>query len=130
MGMSLVPWVSRPLLFFKRIQAPLIASERWWRTKSVKDYAHDESEGDKPAGASACSGVWNAGPDHPCHEAVRANNTSVTFDGVPVTRIYGVGPMKAGSTLVWQVLGAATQLSMGLDCQSSADTPLPVQVAR
>eukprot|EP00928_Gymnodinium_smaydae_P023677 TRINITY_DN19445_c0_g1_i3.p1 TRINITY_DN19445_c0_g1~~TRINITY_DN19445_c0_g1_i3.p1 ORF type:complete len:298 (-),score=89.72 TRINITY_DN19445_c0_g1_i3:177-1070(-) len=38
--------------------------------------------------------------------------------------------MKAGSTLVWQVLGAATQLSIGLDCEQATSSPIVELVAQ
>merc|ERR1719313_1898441 len=47
---------------------------------------------------------------------------------MPRTRVLGVGPMKSGSTAVWQALGAATQWTMGFDCSYLAQAPFVSEV--
>lgn len=144
---SLAPWLLDTLSFFDNVQARAIANTSWWLGANSQLHLDSDLEsGRVMAGASrrfsssldaadACSGVWGAGPEHPCRGAARAEESGPSAEGarpsgVPASRILGVGLMKAGSTAVWQALGAATQLSMGLDCSAAGTTALPLEAAR
>mmetsp|Transcript_50036 Transcript_50036/g.143861 ORF Transcript_50036/g.143861 Transcript_50036/m.143861 type:complete len:781 (+) Transcript_50036:925-3267(+) len=156
---QLTPWLWDPDNFFKFMLGPAFKSNRWWGRHRISEDMPPEANSDGvvvdamalsssrrpiPAqGFSACSGVWGAGPSHACHRATRGSGSSSEAEsgsrplevppagGVPRTRALGVGPMKAGSTVIWQALGAATQLSMGMDCELfSSGTSFVHRVAR
>lgn len=146
---ALAPWLIDMTAFFKIALGRAVSSNLWWLgTNAVGPIDDEASRVDKEimrrgsqsySTASPCSGVWNAGPDHACHllqtalqgksgGAMEAN--AAPSSGLPVTRIFGVGPMKAGSTVVWQALGAATQLSLGLDCDAMGVVRMASRAAR
>eukprot|EP00927_Polykrikos_kofoidii_P066606 TRINITY_DN6216_c2_g1_i1.p1 TRINITY_DN6216_c2_g1~~TRINITY_DN6216_c2_g1_i1.p1 ORF type:complete len:1157 (+),score=129.87 TRINITY_DN6216_c2_g1_i1:55-3525(+) len=122
----------KPDEFSRVFDGLLIRSERWRSSSSgietagsslVDPISRSSSVSLRPSVlTSACTGVWEVNEHHACHGGIRATRASDldnSWDGVPRTRILGTGMMKAGSTFVWQLLGAATQLSLGLDCSSS-----------
>lgn len=49
---------------------------------------------------------------------------------MPASRVLGVGPMKSGSTVMMQALGAATQLSVGFDCDGLTSGTLVSRASR
>jgi len=145
----LAPWLIDTTAFFKIVQGRAVSSDLWWLGTNSLGLIDDEAARvDKEvtrrgsqsySTASACSGVWDAGPDHACHlletaqvqkpgDETEAN--AKPRSGLAVTRIFGVGPMKAGSTVVFQALGAATQLSLGLDCDAMGVVRLASRAAR
>lgn len=116
---ALAPWVTSPVTFFIMMHRPIIKSNLWFPGATGVGGGRLRTPGSSRTDdiASACSGIWNADARHPCHQSATASKADVSQNGEPATRVFGVGPMKAGSTLVLQVLAAATQLSLGFDCQ-------------
>ncbi|CAE8615032.1 unnamed protein product, partial [Polarella glacialis] len=141
-------WLLEPIHFYHEVQSPVLQSDRWWRGGSERPlglaFGHPpasdaERQSLAPrlvggaAAADACSGVWNPDPDHACHANSRdksSEGVSPSENGMPATVVLGVGLMKAGTTLILQCLGAATQLSMGLDCNALAESRLAQRVAQ
>eukprot|EP00434_Breviolum_minutum_P009686 symbB.v1.2.008527.t1/scaffold532.1/size190944/1 len=127
---ALVPWLVDPHRFRVEVQTRVLMDDRWWRNGGVENAKNlwvqadvtsrrfGPEGGDTSTIQSACLGVWQLTDDHPCHHMPRGEASSA--DGMPRTRVLGVGLMKAGTTVIWQALGAALNLSMGMDCEALA----------
>lgn len=130
---ALAYWLEPPQRFLDKVWEPLLASDRWWRGELTRSGQKPEPQF-MPESATACFGVMGHDAEHPCRSAVRGGDPGGGVfrspAALPLTRVLGVGSMKAGSTAVWQALGAATQLPMGLDCDWIAHTDVVARVTR
>lgn len=103
----LAAW-QRDNLFMQEVLGPFVSSNLWWLGKEVEDEAPMQHVN---SSLSACAGVAEPGDCADREDVItRGPVTS------PLTRVLGVGLMKAGSTFVVQALRAATGLPMGMDC--------------
>jgi len=122
----LTPWLlPRPQRFMDDVWAPVLASNRWW-LGDIRQESWPTRPSARSSSEDACAGIKELYTGHPCHGAPRGGGPNLVVargpTRVPLTRVLGVGLMKAGSTAVWQALGAAVQLPMGFDCSAvSAD---------
>lgn len=119
-------WMRPPQRFLNAVWEPLLRSTVWWLGEGTSNGPPPRLL-PMPESASACFGVMSREADDPCLFGTRGGGEpGGGFPRgevlLPHTKVLGVGPMKSGSTLVWQALGAATQLPMGLDCDWVAHT--------
>jgi len=124
----LMPWIQRPRMFFEEIYSPVLASTHWWlgyrKTPLAVTAFAASTHSSIVESASACNGVWDVHPQHRCHLGFRGGGPGVGVIRPKAsrisTRVLGIGPMKAGTTVVLQALGAATQWPIGFDCEELA----------
>eukprot|EP00927_Polykrikos_kofoidii_P064936 TRINITY_DN60741_c0_g1_i1.p1 TRINITY_DN60741_c0_g1~~TRINITY_DN60741_c0_g1_i1.p1 ORF type:complete len:1142 (+),score=161.66 TRINITY_DN60741_c0_g1_i1:350-3427(+) len=149
---ALVRWIREPSRFIERVWAPLMASNRWWQGEGSSDGWPSESppKGEAARGADHCAGVPHVSSKHACRltsvatamrhskespgaaerEEDSRNGIDQRKNRLPKTRVFGVGPMKSGSTAVIQVLAAATKLKFGFDCFRTSHDPIILRVLR
>lgn len=113
---ALTSWMHpSPQRFMDEVFEPFLASEHWWLGLHPSS-PWEKSNRTQMLSDGACAGVPGATMDHPCHASDGEVQITRGRTPVPRTRVFGVGLMKAGSTAVWQALGAATRLPKGFDC--------------